>query len=155
MTDAKKESARASQEGPFCRDCLESSTSPLRKATNRSGRCSAHYSEYRRYVKRMHARKRSQATRGAGKPVDDPFQPSRLEPAQRPQERFGRLDSEDLIAVLERALDAESEARASLQRGQGDSLRVAIHKLLLSQHELVDALVKRPAQNSNRPDPRP
>ena len=153
--DAEKGSVGDLKDGAFCRDCLKSASSPVRQATHRSGQCSDHYSEYRRYVKRMSARKKSHETRGGGKSFDEPFQPSRLESARRQQEGFSRSVGEDLVAVLERALDAESEARASLQAGHEEGLRVALHKLLLSQTELVDALVNSPAWKANQPDPRP
>ena len=49
---------------------------------------------------------------------------------------------EHIVAVLERALDAETEARASLRGSHEEALLVAVHKLLLSQTELVDAIVR-------------
>jgi len=140
--DAEKESVGDLKEGVFCRDCLKSASSPVRQATHRSGQCSDHYSEYRRYVKRMSARKKSHETRGGGKSVDEPFQPSRLESVQHQQELLERPLGEHVVAVLERALDAEAEARASLHGSHEEAVRVAANKLLLSQAELVDAIVR-------------
>ena len=81
-------------------------------------------------------------TRTWRKSVDEPFQPSRLESARNQHEWLDRPLGEDVVAVREWALAARIEARMSLQGKYEDSLRVVLHKTLLSQNDFFDAVVK-------------